>query len=54
MKSITDELFAELVSYHLYGNKTKESEERIKTQLTQKIQAVAERNKYRQSKGYKN
>lgn len=50
-KTISDELFTALISYHLSDNKTAETEDRIKSLLSQKIQGIADRNKYRQEHG---
>ena len=46
MKTISDELFSLLVSYHLTGDKNEASEKRINTLLTQKIESIANRNRW--------
>lgn len=48
MKQISDELFALLVRYHLSGDTSRETADRIHDLLSQKIGAIADRNRYRQ------
>ncbi len=48
-KTISDELFTALISYHLGDNKAPAQEDRIKSLLSQKINDIANRNKYRQA-----
>ncbi len=46
MKTINDDLFSLLVRYHLTGDHSQDTENRIKSLLQDKINSIADRNRW--------